>query len=70
MNSKKDLTQLSKEIEALVMKHFDLKDRPALAIAFTLPPEYLEVRWVTNVSRRDGIELLEGTAEKMRSQLN
>jgi hypothetical protein len=41
-----------------------------LAIAFTLAPEYDEVHWVTNVSRRDGIELFRATAAKMIAETN
>lgn len=59
-----DLTSLADELEAVFKRRFG--NRPAMAIAFTLPPNYDEVHWVTNVSRADGIELFEGTANKMR----
>lgn len=58
-----DLTDLAKEIEAVFMRHF--KGKPAMAIAFTLPPDYKEVHWITNVSREDGIIILAETALEM-----
>ncbi len=42
--------------------------RAAFAICYTLPPDYDECHWATNVSRKDGIALFEETAIKMRGQ--
>lgn len=58
-----DLTKLATELEEVFKRH--LKGKPAMAVAFTLPPDYKEVHWVTNVSRDDGIELFMNTALKM-----
>lgn len=58
-----DLTDLAKELEAVFMRRF--KGKPAMAIAFTLPPDYKEIHWITNVSREDGITILAETALKM-----
>ncbi len=63
-----DLTDLAKELEAVFEKHFN--GRPAMAIAFTLPPDYDEVHWVTNVSRDNGIFLFRETARKMIGEIN
>lgn len=63
-----DLTPLAKDIERVFLNHFGWMrgGKPAIAIAFTLPPNYTDVHWVTNVSRVDGIELFQETANKMR----
>lgn len=63
-----DLTNLAKELEQVFQKHFS--GRPAIAIAFTLPPDYDEVHWVTNISRQDGITLFKETALKMAAKTN
>jgi len=65
-----DLTLLSKKLEQVITEHFKLKERPAMAIAFTLPQDYAECHWVTNVPRGDGITLFKNTAEKMQAQIN
>lgn len=62
-----DLMDLAKELEQVFMRRF--RGRPAMAIAFTLPPDYDEVHWVTNISRQDGIKLFEKTALKMVAQI-
>jgi len=43
-------------------------ERVAFAICYTLPPDFDECHWATNVSRQDGIALFEETAMKMRAQ--
>lgn len=58
-----DLTKLATELEEVFKRYF--RGKPAMAIAFTLPPDYKEVHWVTNISREDGIELFMNTALKM-----
>lgn len=63
-SNKGDLTQLARDLEAVFLAYG--LGKPALAIAFTLPPDYKETHWVTNVSREDGIELFQETANKMR----
>lgn len=63
-----DLTGLAKDLEAVFVRHFG--EKPAMAIAFTLPPTYDEAHWVTNVRREDGIRLFASTAEKMLSKTN
>lgn len=63
-----DLTNLAEELEQVFQRHFG--GRPAMAIAFTLPPDYKEVHWVTNVSRDDGITLFKETALKMAVKTN
>ena len=57
-----DFTQLAKDIEKVFEDRF--KGRPAMALAFTLPPDYDEVHWVTNVSRVDGINLFKETVAR------
>lgn len=64
-----DLTELAKDLESVFEKHFD-GDRPAMAVAFTLPPDYDQAHWVTNVDRANGIKLFAMTAEKMQSRIN
>ena len=63
-----DLSPMMKELESVFLRHFG--GRPAIAFAFTLPPAYNTAHWATNISRKDGIELFEMTAAKMRAQLN
>lgn len=63
-----DLTEFAKRIESEFEKYFGKK--AALAIAFSLSPDFLEIHWVTNLRRNDGIKLFEQTAGKMRSRLN
>lgn len=63
-----DLTTFAKEVQKLFEKRFGGK--PALAIAFTLPPDYQNCHWVTNVSRDDGILLFRHTATAMQAQTN
>ena len=65
-----DLTSLAKALEHIIRAHFETEERPTMAIAFSLPPDYKDVHWVTNISRSDGIELFEKTAKKMISQTN
>ena len=64
---KEDLTPLVLSIEAAFQDFFPGQDRPALAVAFTLPPGYDTVHWITNVSREDGIAIFEETAKKMKA---
>ena len=65
-----DLTPLAKKLEQVITDHFKLKERPTMAIAFTLPQDYAECHWVTNIPRGKGITLLKNTAEKMQAQIN
>jgi hypothetical protein len=55
-----------------VLKLFELSGvgRPALIMAFTLPPNYDEVHWITNVTRKEGIQLMRDTATRMEAQQN
>jgi len=43
---------------------------PAIGLCFTLPPEYQECHFITNVSREDGIKLFKNTAARMDAQRN
>jgi hypothetical protein len=63
-----DLTTLAKDLEKVFEKYF--KGRPGMAIAFTLPPDYDQCHWVTNLKRREGIKLFADTAIKMQGQAN
>jgi len=63
-----DLTDLANELYKVFENHGF--SAPAMAIAFTLPPDYEICHWVTNVSREDGIEIFRNTATKMVSQTN
>ena len=65
-----DLTSLATSLEATLRNYFGTEERPTLAIAFSLPPDYEDVHWVTNVSRDNGIQLFEQTAKKMIAQTN
>lgn len=65
-----DLSQLAKDIESLLMQMFGESERPSVALAFTLPRDYSEVHFVTNLSRPLGIQVFEGAAEKMKAQAN
>jgi hypothetical protein len=61
-----DLTEMARQIETVICDFLNLDEKPAFAIAFTLPPEYNVAHWVTNVNRESGINLFEETAEKMK----
>lgn len=42
----------------------------AFTVAFTTSKDQQEVHWISNVSREDGINLLQSTADKMKKGLN
>lgn len=65
-----DLTDLAKDIEAIVTEHLELDEKPGVALCVTLPPDYDDVHWITNVRRQDGINLFHSTADKMQRQMN
>lgn len=64
--AKEDLSPLVAALESVFSDYFPGAEKPAMAIAFTLPPDYNHVHWITNVSRENGIELFEATAQKMK----
>lgn len=68
LSDKGDLTDLAMDLEAVFEEHGF--DKPALAVAFTLPENRRRVHWVTNVKRMDGIKILVATARKMQAQVN
>lgn len=67
-----DLTEFARKVEQLLIDEFckGSTDKPGIAIAFTLPPDYSISHYVTNLTRADGIKLFMATAEKMISQTN
>lgn len=67
---KGDLTNLAKDIEKAIQKHLPRKERPAFAIAFTLPEDYSEAHYVTNTSEENAALILDFTCQKIRSKLN
>lgn len=62
--------ELGAAIEEVVAQYFPREERPAVAVAFVLSPDYDVCHWVTNVGREDGIKLFKMTADKMQSELN
>ena len=67
----RDLTAFAKKVETLFEEEFGSEEgKPALAICFTLAPDYDECHWVTNVAREDGINLFLQTATKMTARTN
>ena len=66
----KDLKPMVKEIETVIKKYLELDEKPGLAIAMTLPPKFNNVYWVSNLDRKDGIMLLDKTAQKMLDDLD
>lgn len=67
---KKDLTQLARDMEKLLQEYMGTTERVSVGICFTMPPQYDECFFVTNLSRTDGIRLFEATAAKMRIKAN
>jgi hypothetical protein len=65
-----DLTELAQALEVTIRNYFGTSERPSMAIALSLPPDYQDVHWVTNVTRTDGIKLFQETAKKMIAQAN
>jgi hypothetical protein len=65
-----NLTEFAKKVEKLFSDEFCKGEKPAIAIAFSLPHAYENVHYVTNVSRQDAINLFEATAEIMISRTN
>ena len=63
-----DLTDLAEEIIEVFRKRFG--GDPSVAIAFQLGDDSDAVHWVTNVSREDGIQLFQFTAQSMINQTN
>ena len=71
MNDSED-AKMRTSLHEAVLQVFELFDvgKPALVMAFTLPPEYKQVHWITNVSRKEGIVLMRDTATAMEAQQN
>lgn len=67
MQGRQNLTQMAKDIEGIIRVYFRLDERPGVAIAVTLPPVFKDVHWVTNLTRENGIHLLESTIAKMKA---
>ncbi len=65
-----DLRVFTKKIEKLFADEFCAGEKPSMVIAFTVPPEYNFVHYMSNVTRSDGIKLLQATAERMIAQTN
>ena len=67
---KKD--SISKEFMKKLEKIFEEQfgGKCAIAFCFTLPPNYKDCFYATNVSRADGIKLFQETAQKMLIQTN
>ena len=63
-----DLTQLTEDIKAVFYKHF--KKKAAIAISFSLEPDYQVAHWVTNVSRSCGIAMFDEAAIAMQAKMN
>ena len=63
-----DLTNLMNRVEAMFEKEFGGKC--AIGVCFTLPPDYDDAHFVTNIPRSDGIRLFAGAAEKMQARVN
>jgi hypothetical protein len=63
-----DLTLVVKELEQVFVEHFG--GRPAMVIAFTLPQDRASAHWATNVSREDGIRVLQGVMQRMIAEGN
>ena len=64
-----DMSKLARDLEDVLQSHFPEEEgRIAIGICFTLPRDYGEAHWVTNVGRKEGIMLFELTAEKMKIQ--
>lgn len=65
--------ELSSDIEAVFKKHFPEAcggERPALVVAFTLPYDYSEAHWFTNMDRMDALKVLRLASEKMQIRSN
>lgn len=62
-----DLTEFAKQLEELFIERFGR--RPMMVIVFTLPPDCDRAHWVTNVTRTDGIRIVEETAEQMKKEI-
>ena len=65
-----DLTKLAKEMEGVITKNLNLKERASIVIAFTLPPDYNICHWVTTVKREDAIHIMDGVKERMTMKQN
>ena len=61
------LTDLAMKLEKVVRDHFQItgKERPLIGICFSLPENYQDCHWVTNLPRKEGIKLFRRTAHKM-----
>lgn len=59
-----------KDIENVLMKNFGMTEKPGVVIVVTLPPDYDVGHWISNLSRNNGIELLQGTIERMIGETN
>lgn len=63
---------MSKDLMNDLLEVFEkhLNKKVAVAFAFTVEPDYKEVHWAMNVSRKDGVMLFQKTAKKIISQNN
>jgi len=63
----KDMSNLINNIENQIQEFSGSKERVAMAVIFVDPiAEGNNVHWITNVSRPDGIKLLENTVLSMK----
>jgi hypothetical protein len=63
-----DLTVVAKDVEQ-TFDAYGFAD-VAFAMVFTVPADRRQAHWVTNVSRRDGMQMLSGALRRMQAQMN
>lgn len=60
---------IAKQVDEILQKHFE-GERCGFVIAFTEPPHYLEASYVSNVKRKDGLDILQSGAGQLRARQN
>jgi hypothetical protein len=60
------LKNIIQDMEKTLIKNLGLREFPGVALTFTMPPEYKDVHWTTNLDEKGAALLFQATAEKMK----
>ena len=65
---KKDLTPVLHIIEHSLKQFYESENRPVMVCSFIDPRDSKTVHWITNVTRENGILVMESTINAMKEQ--
>lgn len=69
-SAKQDMTKLCNDIDALIGEFMRVEGRTGVIVAFTIPPNYNEQFWVSNLSRPDMIRTMQDLLGRMIAEGN